>query len=227
MTPNICEDILVYTNQCDWAHSRAGTWFCNVWPECSFLNRKSCWALGSIYCLTHDNKAHWWIWDLELGTFTWYVSDVTSVVICSFFSLVFFHCSGDRISHALGCVGCYQPLSGGQDFYCHGVKLQDAVSKNMFQKHKVILIFKAWLALNRRLGTMTSRITSNLNYFMLHNFSATCPKSGSSSVQLILSSTYMSDETEFLVAGLTLTTNLFVLIKSLVFSITSDVWSSL
>lgn len=170
---------------------------------------------------------------VNMRSWTWYIHLVCEWCDLCCYLLLFF--SGifplqwrQNISCPwLFCVGCYQPLSGGQDFYCHGVKLQDAVSKNMFQKHKVILIFKAWLALNRRLGTMTSRITSNLNYFMLHNFSATCPKSGSSSVQLILSSTYMSDETEFLVAGLTLTTNLFILIKSLVFSITSDVWSSL
>lgn len=64
------EDILVCKNRYDWSPSSEETLFCNLYLECSSLNRKFCWALGSIYCLTHDNQVPLQVWDVDAFIFS-------------------------------------------------------------------------------------------------------------------------------------------------------------
>lgn len=64
------EDILVCKNRYDWSPSSGETLFCNLYLECSSLNRKFCWALGSIYCLTHDNQVPLQVWDVDAFIFS-------------------------------------------------------------------------------------------------------------------------------------------------------------
>lgn len=191
LTSVICvEDILVCKNPYDWSPSSEETLFCNLCLECSSLSRKFCWALGSIYCLTHDNWVPFQVWDIDLDAFIF--------SFCAVFLLQWWQYLRPS---AVWSWLLRVPLWWARFFFLWWQTPGRCTTK--FQKHKVIPAFRACLPLNRGLDMMTSRITSDLNHFMI------LPQilSHVSQVRLVISRAYsliciVADETEFWLLGL-------------------------
>lgn len=131
------------------------------------------------------------------------------LLICSFWPLMFFHCTRHPCLFHLGSYQWRARMF--LPWY-----LVPGCSTMKFQTHKVL---KSLLWIGRwTCWSPGSLLTYTISRF-LHIFSDACPHSGSSSAQLILTSVYMSDETGSWVAGFILSTDLLLLTKKLVHSI--------